>query len=323
MNRSQLYLILTVVLFSSTYGFGQRSFEEIKDDTVNLENGILTCLKNVQLFQDEKIDSLDIVILRTPGFISGLVKRMHRNNGHTYEDLKLTYLKAKDSKFIKQTRALYEVQPFLDHTIVKASNWENDKQKLKKLINNDQQLEVIGDYVEQYTDSAFTYSQLLTIIRKHEQQKKPVGLDDLLREYHMAKIDSLIELSKEIGKPILLYFNGHNVVNARKLEMRIMNKKNIISHLEEHFIFVNLLVDSRKEIPKEDHYYSDRLEKQVTTIGAFNMDYQLKRFEMNRQPFLVVLNRENEVLGTRKYDELKSSEQLLMFLEEMRKEFNN
>ena len=327
MKQPQSYLIIIVILFLSTYGYSQQSFDDIKHDTIHFEEGntehMQKYLKNIELFKGDRIDSIDILILKNPGSLGQIMMQMRGDRPLTYERLRGYYLKIKNNTQVQRLRTFYETLPILKQTIVDSANWEHDRQIVNRLIKDEQQLKKIKEYVDVYTDSSLTYIQLFALLEQQEQQKEPVGLDDLLREYHIAKIDSLIELSKEIGKPILLYFNGHNVVNARKLEMRVMNKKNIIDHLNEDFIFVNLLVDNRTEISKEDHYYSDRLEKQVTTVGAFNMDYQLKRFNMNRQPFLVVLNAENEVLGTRKYDELKSSEQMLMFLEEMRKEFNN
>ena len=324
MNHVLLFLVMIIGSFFFTANvFAQQSFEDIKNDTINDKVSNAEYMKNIELLKGDQIDSIDIKILQNPMMISQIMVKLRGKESITYGGLKSYYLEIKNNTNVQRLRVFYETVPILKQTIVDSANWEHDQQYVNRLIKDEEQLNKIEQYVDQYTDSNVTYIELLALLEQQEQQKEPVGLHDLLHEYHIAKIDSLIQLSTEHYKPILLYFSGHNVVNARKLEMRVMNEQTIIDHLLHDFIFVNLLVDDRTEIPKDDQYFSNRFDKKVTTVGAFNMDYQLKRFNLNRQPFLVVLDSENDVLGTRKYKELQTSEDLKLFLEEVLEEYSD
>lgn len=55
---------------------------------------------------------------------------------------------------------------------------------------------------------------------------------------------------------------------------------------------VSLKVDERIRIPESERYYSEVLDKQVVTIGNRNLEREMRDYDSNSQPLLVILDAE-------------------------------
>lgn len=98
--------------------------------------------------------------------------------------------------------------------------------------------------------------------------------------------DEALAAAKKLKKPVMLDFTGINCVNCRKMESQVWSKPEVAKLLKEDFIVVSLYCDiNRIELPKDQQYFSNDLNSQVTTLGNKNADLQASKFGSNSQPF--------------------------------------
>jgi thiol:disulfide interchange protein DsbD len=93
-------------------------------------------------------------------------------------------------------------------------------------------------------------------------------------------------------KPIFIDFTGHACVNCRKMEATVWSDPQVLKRLREDFIVVALYVDDKQELPQSEWYTSKRDDKQKTTLGKQNADFQIVEYGVNAQPYYVLLNAE-------------------------------
>jgi thiol:disulfide interchange protein len=102
--------------------------------------------------------------------------------------------------------------------------------------------------------------------------------------------------AKEQGKPIFIDFTGHGCVNCREMEQNVWSDPRVLKRLQEDYIIAALYVDDRTELPKSDWYVSDYDNKEKKTIGKKYADYQITKFNVNAQPYYVLMDSEENVL---------------------------
>jgi len=128
--------------------------------------------------------------------------------------------------------------------------------------------------------------------------------------------------AKKEGKPLFIDFTGHGCVNCREMEARVWSDPQVLKRLKDDFVMVALYIDERMELPKEDWYVSTYDNKEKTTIGKQNADFQITRFNNNAQPFYVILDHEEQLLVKPKaYDTNIGA--FVSFLEAAKEEFKN
>lgn len=162
----RLLSIFLITLGIHYFSNGQESFDEIKHDTIRFEEQHDEYLKNVELFADKDIDSIDVKILKNPKMLGDLAAQIHGNKAITYEELKSYYLQVKNKTNVQRLRTFYTTLPYLKQTIVDSSNWEKDQVVVRRMIKNEEQLNTIEQYVQDYTDSSVTYIQLFSMLKR-------------------------------------------------------------------------------------------------------------------------------------------------------------
>lgn len=95
--------------------------------------------------------------------------------------------------------------------------------------------------------------------------------------------------AKEVGKPVMLDFTGHACVNCRKMEASVWPDKNVYRLLSDELVIIQLYVDDKTALPKEERYVSSFSGKNVRTIGNKWSDFQASRYNSNSQPYYVLL----------------------------------
>lgn len=107
----------------------------------------------------------------------------------------------------------------------------------------------------------------------------------------------------EQNKPIFIDFTGHGCVNCREMEARVWSDPRVLKKLREEFILVALYVDDKTELPESEWITSTYDGKVKKTIGKKYADFQISRFNINAQPYYVLLDAKGELLVTPKaYD---------------------
>ncbi|MCQ2975189.1 MAG: thioredoxin family protein [Bacteroidales bacterium] len=133
-----------------------------------------------------------------------------------------------------------------------------------------------------------------------ESLKLPHNLEGYF-EYNQA-----INCAKIQNKPLLLIFTGHGCVNCRKMEEIVWKDSKVKSIMQNDYILCALYTDDRSE---------DISGK--TTIGKINTELQISKYQINAQPYYVILdakNPENPLLNPQGYN--PDIENFINYLEE-------
>lgn len=102
-----------------------------------------------------------------------------------------------------------------------------------------------------------------------------------------------VDYAQSVGKPILLDFTGFACVNCRKMEDYVWSEEEVLSKIKNDYVLISLYVDDKKPLPENEQYISETTGKKIRTIGNKWSDFQIEKYQMNAQPYYVLLD-ENE-----------------------------
>ena len=96
---------------------------------------------------------------------------------------------------------------------------------------------------------------------------------------------------------------GHGCVNCREMEANVWSDPQVLKILRDEYVIIALYVDDKKELPKEEWITSSYDGKVKKTIGKIYADFQISRFNVNAQPYYVLLDHEGkELIAPRAYN---------------------
>ncbi|MAZ30475.1 MAG: thiol:disulfide interchange protein [Flavobacteriales bacterium] len=104
--------------------------------------------------------------------------------------------------------------------------------------------------------------------------------------------------AKSVNKPIMLDFTGWACVNCRKMEEQVWSDPGVRQILAEDMIIISLYVDERTVLAKEDQYETTIVgkKKKVRTVGDRWMVMQTERYDINSQPYYLILDHQEKSL---------------------------
>lgn len=119
-----------------------------------------------------------------------------------------------------------------------------------------------------------------------------------------------LQCAKDQGKPLFIDFTGHACANCRRMEDNVFSKADIKKIFKEKYVVVTLYVDDKTTVDEADWVTSKLDGKVKKTIGDINTDLQVEKFNMNAQPYYVVVDPKNETAKPRtiaytSYEEFK------------------
>jgi len=126
--------------------------------------------------------------------------------------------------------------------------------------------------------------------------------------------------AKKMNKPVFIDFTGHGCVNCREMEARVWSDPRVLKKLKEDFVIIALYVDDKSKLPENEWITSNYDGKVKKTIGKKFADFQISRFNVNAQPYYVLLDTNGELLTNPKAYDL-NVENFLEFLDEGLAEF--
>lgn len=124
----------------------------------------------------------------------------------------------------------------------------------------------------------------------HEKLHLPHGLQGYF-DYEQG-----LACAKAINKPIFIDFTGHGCVNCREMEANVWSDPRVLRILQEEYLIIALYVDDKTELPQNEWVTSTYDNKVKKTIGRKYADFQITKFNVNAQPFYVLMGHNNEVL---------------------------
>jgi len=137
-------------------------------------------------------------------------------------------------------------------------------------------------------------AQQVSIKEKKYEQIFVNGKHDGLNEWY--DMDQALQVSKELNKPILIDFTGWFCANCRKMEAGVWSDASVHQRLANDFVLLELYVDEKTELPANEQVISKFSGKKIKTIGNKWSDYEASKFNVNSQPYYVIVNAKGEVL---------------------------
>lgn len=96
--------------------------------------------------------------------------------------------------------------------------------------------------------------------------------------------------ARELDKPVLLDFKGHACSNCKEMENKVWSDPKVLQRLREDYIIIALYVDDRTKLPEDKWVTSEYDGKVKKTIGKVNADLQISKYNINSQPFYVLVD---------------------------------
>ena len=122
--------------------------------------------------------------------------------------------------------------------------------------------------------------------------------------------------AKEVGKPIFIDFTGHTCANCREMEHYVWTDKEVKEILTQKFVLCELFVDERTiELP-ENEWVTDDRGKTLKTLGQRNLYYEKSMYNMNAQPYYVIINADGKVLTKENYKYDRDVQKFIAYLNE-------
>jgi thiol:disulfide interchange protein DsbD len=149
-------------------------------------------------------------------------------------------------------------------------------------------------------NSGMQQASLLPAQPQNELCEKPKYADFLELPHGLQgyfDLDQALKCAQAVNKPIFIDFTGHGCVNCREMEANVWSDPQVLKRLREDYVVVALYVDDKTELSKEEQYVSKYDGKEKTTIGRKFADYQVSKFNVNAQPYYVLLGPDGEKLN--------------------------
>ncbi len=132
--------------------------------------------------------------------------------------------------------------------------------------------------------------------------------------------EQALRVAKKLNKPLFLDFTGHGCVNCREMEANVWAAPEVLKRLKNDYVIVALYVDDKTKLPENEWVTSTFDGKVKKTIGKKFADFQITRFQVNAQPYYVLLDANGELLvQPRAYD--LNVDDFVDFLDKGKKEF--
>ncbi len=122
--------------------------------------------------------------------------------------------------------------------------------------------------------------------------------------------------AKKVNKPIFVDFTGKTCANCREMENNVWNAPQVQQLLSEKFVMVALYADANFISLPENEWITTAEGKVIKTLGKKNLNYQITKFNMNAQPYYVLMDANENLLTEQNKVYDKNVENFVKFLNE-------
>lgn len=110
--------------------------------------------------------------------------------------------------------------------------------------------------------------------------------------------DEGMAAAKKQNKPVFIDFTGHGCVNCREMEANVWADPQVLKRLREDYIVIAMYVDDKTKLPEEEWIVSEYDGKKKKTLGKKNADLQIRKYNVNAQPYYCLLDSKGNDLAT-------------------------
>ena len=135
----------------------------------------------------------------------------------------------------------------------------------------------------------FSFSQNYKIIQPDSSVWSENQNDTLI-------VESLVSKSREINKPILLYFFGSRNINSYKVNEKVLSNNRIAECINLNFLAITLDLNSRTPIPKSRTSIINGSRK-IKYLGDINKELQQQLIQISACPAFVIMNQNGIVIN--------------------------
>ena len=138
----------------------------------------------------------------------------------------------------------------------------------------------------------------------------PVGFEGFF------DLDEAKAYARQQGKPVFIDFTGKTCANCREMEHYVWSDPEVKRLLNEEFIICSLYADANFIDLPESEWVTDDKGHTLKTLGRKNLNYQKTAFNMNAQPYYVIVNADGTVLTKENYKYDRDVQKFINWLNE-------
>jgi hypothetical protein len=288
-----------------------------------------------------ELDELDYQILEAPMFlaIAQELRQLRPAIGPlTYRDLAIAVRRIKAQEYYQVIReTLAEALRLADKPASLAAWLAGDKEAIVGIGAAPEVVASLEAFLKLYPEPGRTYNQLMLIAYSDRIETATVPVEvptepeaqqaadsTLGFKPFAGSLDSLLTQARRLHRPLLLYFSGYGVINARKMEHYVLSDREVRRLVRDSFYAVVLYVDDRAPLATPE--VSPVTGRQLRTRGHQASELQEVRFSHNIQPavYVVDVNSGSSALAFRIYPgHREDREAFLEFLNKSLAEFRH
>ncbi len=102
--------------------------------------------------------------------------------------------------------------------------------------------------------------------------------------------------AKSVNKPVMIDFTGHSCVNCRKMEASVWVDPTVLGMLKNDYVLISLWVDDKTPLAEDEQYVSTFSGKKINEVGKKWSDLQASTFNINSQPYYVLMDHDQSLL---------------------------
>lgn len=281
-------------------------------------NSIENFKKDFSNFEDCGIDAIDLEIFSDNSILSTIIITLASENKKiTYGDLLNQILDVKKTEQYSKIRDATIISKEFSTKIARIENWNEDKIKLKKLEISEDYLTKMFNYIKENSNSK-NYKEIFNILNetqnknRNDNLKKSEEYSGLFENKGNINLEDLLKEASNVDKPLIIYFTGYSNINSRKIEKNILIQDTIYKRLENQFYFVSLYLDDKKQLPNTEQFTSASTGILIKTMGQKHSNLQIEKFNVNVQPYFVMLDSKGNTIATQGY--LTDENDFIIFL---------
>ena len=128
--------------------------------------------------------------------------------------------------------------------------------------------------------------------------------------------------AKQVGKPIFIDFTGKTCANCREMEHYVWADKEVKELLTTKFVMCGLYVDENTIDLPEEEWVTDDNGRVLKTLGRRNLYYEKSMYNMNAQPYYVIIDADGKVLTKENYKYDRDVQKFVNYLNEGLSNYN-
>lgn len=129
-------------------------------------------------------------------------------------------------------------------------------------------------------------------------------------------LDEAKAFALKVGKPIFIDFTGKTCANCREMEHYVWADEQVFNILSQKFVMCALYADENTIDLPENEWVTDEHGKVLKTLGRRNLWYQKTQFNMNAQPYYVIIDAQGRILTAENYKYDRDVAKFIAYLNE-------